>query len=251
MSPLLIVDNLSKAFLNDNRKISVLENIDLTVNHGEFLSIVGPSGCGKSTLLTIIAGFSPYDSGRITLNNKDISKPEANRVMVFQDFNQLFPWKTILENVMFPLKINKIGSSHRERIEIGKRYLSMVKLQDYFNYYPHQLSGGMKQRATIARALAIDPEILLMDEPFVSLDIQTRTELQKLLIEIWQETKKTIIFVTHDIGEAILLSDRILYMDKGPNNIKKIIRNHLDRPRNTFDDSFNQLYKEIHQIFKY
>lgn len=250
MKTILNIKNLSKSFDVGKEKLLVLKDINMSVNKGEFISIVGPSGCGKSTLLAQIAGFVRSDVGYITLNEKMILKPGLNRIMVFQDLNQLFPWKTVLENVIFPLKVNKIYNSKKERIDRAKRYLSMVKLEDFYNYYPHQLSGGMKQRVAIARALSINPEILIMDEPFGSLDIQTRSNLQNMLIDVWKKTHITVIFVTHDIQEAILLSDRIIVMDKNPGVIKKIINNHLPRPRNSLNNEFIKLLKYTCEFFK-
>lgn len=250
MKTILEIKGLSKSFKNNNKKLLVLDSIDLTVNKGEIFCIIGPSGCGKSTLLNQIAGFDLPDSGYIKLENKLIKKPGLNRIMVFQDLNQLLPWKTVLENVLFPLNIKNIGNSKNGRLEKAKKYLSMVKLNDFYNYYPHQLSGGMKQRVAIARALAINPEIILMDEPFGSLDAQTRINLQNMLIDIWEKTNITIIFVTHDIQEAILLSDSIIVMGKNPSMIKKIIKNELPRPRNTTNNDFTMIYKKIYNLLE-
>jgi len=248
MKKILKIRELSKSFEMENDKLIVLDDINIDINEGEILCIVGPSGCGKSTLLNQIAGFDNADSGYIELNNKKISKSELNRIMVFQDLNQLFPWKTVIENVVFPLKIKKIGDSKQERINIAKKYLSMVKLDDIYDYYPHQLSGGMKQRVAIARALSTNPEILLMDEPFGSLDMQVRNKLQNMMVDIWEKTNITIIFVTHDIQEAITLSDRIVVMGKNPGKIKKVINNELKRPRENTDIEFVNMYKEVFEL---
>ncbi|GAB6171879.1 ATP-binding cassette domain-containing protein [Paradesulfitobacterium aromaticivorans] len=250
VKPLLELKGLSKSFYVDKRKLTVLEKIDLQVNKGDFLCIVGPSGCGKSTLLGLIAGFEQPDSGQIMLDGQEVVKPQTNRIMVFQDFNQLFPWKNILDNVLFPLKIHKLGSTDKERKEIAGKYLAMVKLDGFYDFYPHQLSGGMKQRATIARALAINSEILLMDEPFGSLDAQSRQELQQMLIELWQDTGVTIIFVTHDIGEALALSNRLVVMGKAPQHISAILDNDLMRPRDPSAADFGRLYHYIYQMLK-
>lgn len=231
---ILEIKNLTKVFIQNGNKLEVHRNLSFGVNKGEFLCILGPSGCGKSTLLKEIAGFEKKDSGYITLNGNEISKTEINRIMVFQDFDQLFPWKTVLQNVIFPLKLNKIGNSNFEKERIARKYLAMVKLEDFCDYYPHQLSGGMKQRVALIRALVIKPEILLMDEPFGSVDAQTRDELQNMLLSIWRRFNVTIIFVTHDIHEAILLSNRIIVMGKGLDNIKKIIEMiYLSREKKT------------------
>lgn len=247
---ILHINNLSKSFINSNSKVSILENINFSVNKGEFICIVGPSGCGKSTLLNQIGSFDFPDKGNITLNNREVRRPELNRIMVFQDFHQLFPWKTVLQNVLFPLKVNKIGDSKEEQIQIAKKYLSMVNLSQYINYYPHQLSGGMKQRVAIARALAIEPEILLMDEPFGSLDAQTKASLQKMLLTLWRKTTATIIFITHDIQEAILLADRIIVMSKGPGKVKSIIDNSIPRPRNLLSSHLSDMHKKIYNLLE-
>lgn len=246
----LELKGLSKSFTVGRRKLTVLEHINLEVNRGDFLCIVGPSGCGKSTLLGLMAGFDQPDSGQVLLNGREVTKPQTNRIMVFQDFNQLFPWKSLLNNVVFPLKLHKIGSSTKERQEIARKHLAMVKLDSFAGFYPHQLSGGMKQRAAIARALAMKSEILLMDEPFGSLDAQSRQELQQLLIELWQETGVTIVFVTHDIGEALTLSTRVMVMGNGPHHVKGILNNDLRRPRDPAASAFGRLYQHIYQMLK-
>jgi len=245
---ILEMKNLTKSFKGSNSKSLVLEHINFNVNRRDFLCVVGPSGCGKSTLLKLIACFDKFDSGSILLNNKVVTAPQLNRIMVFQEFDQLFPWKTIVENIAFPIRVNNISMSKKESYEIAKKYISMVNLNNYENYYPHELSGGMKQRVAIARALAINPQILLMDEPFGSLDAQTRTTLQEMLIEIWEQTNITIIFVTHDIHEAILLSNKILVMDKNPGRVKKIIQNMLPRPRNPMQPGFSDIYYEVYNL---
>jgi NitT/TauT family transport system ATP-binding protein len=176
-----------------------------------------------------------------------LSSPDPGRIMVFQDFNQLFPWKTVLENIMFPLKVNKMGDSLKDIKCKAQRYLGMVKLDGFDNYYPHQLSGGMKQKAAIARALALNPEILLMDEPFGSLDAQTRDALQEMLLKIWEDTEITILFVTHDIQEAIILSSRIIIMDGDSGNIKSIIDNTIKRPRTPLSSGFSEIWEKAYE----
>lgn len=247
---ILEIKDISKSFLQNGVKLEVHNNISFGVKEGEFLCVLGPSGCGKSTLLKEIAGFESIDSGCITLNGKEVSKPDINRIMIFQDFDQLFPWKTVLQNVIFPLKVNNIGGSKAEREAIARNYLSMVKLDEFCDYYPHQLSGGMKQRISLVRGLVIKPEILLMDEPFGSVDAQTRDELQQMLLSIAQSIKVTIIFVTHDINEAILLSNRIIVMGKSPHNIKKIINNNIPFPRRDYQEEIVHMYDEIYQLIK-
>ncbi len=247
---ILEIKNVTKHFSQNGVKLEVHKDMNFVVNEGEVLCVLGPSGCGKSTLLKEIAGFVPIDSGCITLNGKKISKPGINRIMVFQDFDQLFPWKTVLQNVIFPLKVNKIGGSKAERENIARSYLSMVKLDEFCDYYPHQLSGGMKQRVALIRALVIKPEILLMDEPFGSVDAQTRDELQNMLLAIRERINVTIIFVTHDINEAILLSNRIIVMGKDPNNVKKIINNSIPFPRKDNQKENIEMHDKIYQLMK-
>ena len=250
MSELLELKGLSKSFLKDNKIVNVLNEISFHVKKGEFLSIVGPSGCGKSTLLGLIAGFEKYEKGNILLKGEKVLNPSPKSLMVFQDFNQLLPWKTVLENVLFPLNINKKEIDLKDRIKVAKDYLKMVKLEEYEDYYPHEISGGMKQRVAIARALSMKPEILLMDEPFGSLDVGTKAELQSILIELWKEIEATIVFVTHDIEEAVILSDRIIVMGKSPNSIKGIIVNNLSRPRDRLSNEFIEKAKEIYNKVK-
>ncbi|SCY04879.1 NitT/TauT family transport system ATP-binding protein [Lachnospiraceae bacterium XBB2008] len=209
----LRIESLSKAYFNDTESSIILKNINLSVRKNEFLCILGPSGCGKTTLLRCIAGFEEH-TGQIYVNDSLCTVPGMDRIMVFQDFNQLFPWKTVLQNILFPLKRKGINST-AERKEIAREALSKVKLSDYESYYPHQLSGGMKQRVAIAKALALKPDIILMDEPFAALDAMTRRELQNEMLTISQEESSTIIFVTHNIQEALILGTRNIVLQKG------------------------------------
>lgn len=211
MSEIIRIKNLSKTY--DDRFI--LKNIDLTIETGEFLCIIGPSGCGKSTLLNLIGGFIQSDSGSITLQGDLVEKPNRECIMVFQEFDQLFPWKTVKGNVEFPLRNDKNKLSKVKIEQLSDQYIDMVKLKDFKEFYPHQLSGGMKQRAAIARALVTTPKVLLMDEPFGSLDVQTKSELQHTLLDIWKKTRTTIVFVTHDVREALHLADRIIILKDG------------------------------------
>ena len=206
LSVIIKLENLKKSY---NGK-DIIKNVNLMIEKGEFICILGSSGCGKTTLLNLIGGFIEKDEGSITINNKEISKPIKECVMVFQEFDQLFPWKTLRENVEFPLKNSKVKISKDDLIKLSSKYIHMVKLEGFEDYYPLKLSGGMKQRTAIARALMTTPEVLLMDEPFGSLDFQTKSELHETLIDIWKKTKTTIIFVTHDIREALTLADRVV-----------------------------------------
>lgn len=216
----------------DESDFTALQNVNLTVNKGEFLTIVGPSGCGKSTLLDLIAGLALPTSGELFIENKKITGPALDRGIVMQGY-ALFPWRTVRHNVEFGLEIKGVPKKDRE--VISDRYLQLVGLKGFADRYPYELSGGMKQRVAIARALAYDPEVLLMDEPFAAVDAQTREVLQDELLRIWEETQKTIIFVTHSIDEAVALADRVAVMSAHPGTIKEIIPVSLPRPRRVGD----------------
>lgn len=244
----LELKGISKSFPNGEAENLILDQLQLEIAEGEFVCLLGPSGSGKSTLLRIVAGLERPDTGSVLLNGAPLTEPDAQRVMVFQDFNQLFPWQTVRDNIIFPLRIQKRGSSNRERREIADRYLAMVKLEEYGDYFPHQLSGGMKQKAAIARALALQPKVLLMDEPFGSLDAQTRGLLQQMLLKVWEETGVTIIFVTHDLQEAVILADRIPVLSKSSHSIKAIITNSLARPRLPGMPQFAQVWQDVYRL---
>ncbi|MHC1719181.1 MAG: ABC transporter ATP-binding protein [Clostridiaceae bacterium] len=245
MKDVLEIKGIGKEYIVNGTEKVLLKDINLTIKKGEFVCIVGPSGCGKTTILELLAGFQKPDRGMVIHENKTVLKPEASRIMIFQDFNQLFPWKTVYENIMFPLRKLRKNLQDMKKQELAETALNMVKLKDYGGYYPHQLSGGMKQRAAIARALVLDPEILLMDEPFGSLDAQIRSQLQNLLVDIWKDTGVTVVFVTHDIQEAVLLSERIVIMDGSPGRIKAIVSNEIQRPRNIMESGCRALYEDI------
>lgn len=228
------VEGLEKTFRLRGKKgtseeAHILQSFNLDVREGEFFSILGPSGCGKSTFLSILAGLENADGGTITVDGKPFEKKSFHRGMVFQGY-ALLPWRTILENLEIGLEIRHVPK--KERRERAEHYLRLVGLQDFGEQYPHELSGGMRQRVAIARVLAYQPDLLLMDEPFAALDAQTREILQLELLKIWEHDRKTIIFITHSIDEAILLSDRIALMTSHPGYIKEIIPVDLPRPRN-------------------
>src|SRR5215469_10548121 len=209
-------------------EVIALDGISLDVNEQEFAVIVGPSGCGKSSLLRLVAGLNTPTSGAIYLDGKRVTRPGKERGMVFQSYT-LFPWLTVRENVEFGLTVAKVPAEERGRI--ARRFLSEVGLEGFEQAYPKQLSGGMMQRVALARALANDPEILLMDEPFGALDSQTRSLMQELLLSIWESSHKTVLFITHDIDESILLGDRVYVMTARPGRIKEMVRIELPRPR--------------------
>jgi NitT/TauT family transport system ATP-binding protein len=222
------IRNANLSFGSDATGTDVLQNISLDVLPGEFVAILGPSGCGKSTLLGAIAGFTRLTRGEILVDSKLVQKPAADRGMVFQDHN-LFPWKTVISNVEFGLKMR--GVVKAERREIAKEILARIGLSEFWRHYPRELSGGMQQRVNLARVLVNRPEVLLMDEPFGALDAQTRLQMQEMLLGLWEEYGMTVVFVTHDIDEAILLSDRVFIMSRRPGRITAEIRVALGRPR--------------------
>ncbi|NYE06857.1 NitT/TauT family transport system ATP-binding protein [Bacillus niacini] len=217
----LTIEKIQKSFVNDRKEnVKVLDGINLNVKKGSFVSIVGPSGCGKSTLLYLVAGLDKADSGEIRVNGDLVTKPGRERVVVFQEAG-LFPWLTVLENVTYGLNLKKMPKEEAKAKALD--VLKMVHLSKYVNSYPHELSGGMKQRVSIARALVMEPDILLMDEPFSALDEQTRMVLHKELLDIWRKTKVTIFFITHNIREAVLLSEEVVVFATRPGRIKEII----------------------------
>lgn len=224
----LIISNITKVFRNGSDSVQALEEINLNVREKEFVSILGASGCGKSTLLRIIGGLEKPSTGSVILDGKKVIEPGPDRGMVFQSYT-LFPWLTVQKNIEFGLK--QKGISKQECEEKSRKYVEIVGLKGFEDVYPKMLSGGMKQRVAIARALANDPEIILLDEPFGALDMQTRSLMQELLLNVWQQSKKTIILVTHDIDEAIFMADRVVVMKSRPGAIKEIIDVDLPRPR--------------------
>ncbi|MBB3108630.1 NitT/TauT family transport system ATP-binding protein [Paenibacillus phyllosphaerae] len=246
------IENLRKSFqagTGSREPHYIIKDIDLTIKGGEFFILLGPSGCGKSTLLNMIAGFIGKTEGRIALGDNEIERPGSERAMVFQQADaSLFPWLTVRENVEFGLRMKKVPKARRK--EVSDRYIALVGLAGHENKFPKELSGGMKQRVQLARVLANDPAILLMDEPFGALDAMTRRTMQKELIRIWQETKKTVIFVTHDIQEAILLGQRIGIMSVGPSSrITDLYDIPLAYPRDLSDPNVLDLLSTIESHF--
>ncbi len=227
---------------NASDSVLALKDVTFTVEHNEFCSILGHSGCGKTTLLNMIAGFEHLSGGTLLLDGKPVGKPSWERAVIFQDY-ALFPWMTVYQNIVFGLEMKKIGL--KQRTHLTNQYIDLVGLSGFENHYPHQLSGGMRQRVAIARALAVNPHVLLMDEPFAALDSQNRTTMQNEMIRIWQTDRKTVIFVTHSIEEAIKLSDRIIVMTCRPGQVDENIVVDLPRPRDEDDPAVIALKKHI------
>ena len=238
------VKNINKSFISKkNEQLSVLKDINLTIDDGELVCLLGPSGCGKTTLLRLIAGLDQPTSGEIIANGEKVVEPSGDRAVIFQQYS-LFPWLTVLQNVTFGLEMTNKGSKE-ENIETAERYLTRVGLIDFKDSYPHELSGGMKQRVAIIRSLLNHSPILLMDEPFSALDMQNRHKLQGQLIGVWKRFENTIVFVTHDVDEAVYLADKIVIMDKNPGRINKIIEVDIERPRKRDSKEFIALQESI------
>ena len=242
---LLEAKKLTQNFKHGKTERTILNQLDLKIHKREFICVIGPSGCGKSTFSRIVAGLDPYSSGELLVDGQAIEGPSPERGMVFQGYT-LFPWKTVKENVMFGPLMK--GASNASAESSAREWIDIIGLEKYQDQYPHQLSGGMKQRVAIARALVNEPKILLMDEPFGALDPHTRQKMQKHLMDLWQNIDITIIFVTHDMDEAILLADRIVALKANPGEIKEIIEVDLPRPRNPelmLSPEFKQLRERV------
>jgi len=223
----IVIDRVSHVYRPPRgRAVTALDDVSLAVRDREFVALLGPSGCGKSTLLYLVGGFLPVEQGAVLVEGRPIAGPGPDRGIVFQHF-ALFPWKTVLQNVLYGLE--KLGAPREERTRRAREFIELVGLGGFEDSYPSQLSGGMKQRAAIARTLAIDPHILLMDEPFGALDAQTRSLMQAELLRIWQGSRKTVIFVTHDVHEAVFLAERIAVMSARPGRIKEIVETSFDK----------------------
>ena len=251
----VVVENVSKKFITKTDEINTLNNINVEFHTGEFVCILGPSGCGKSTLLNIIAGLERATTGRVICKGKVVTEAGPDRVVMFQE-PALFPWLRVIDNVEFGMKLAGIPKDQRREKAI--KYLKMVHLTRFQNCFIHELSGGMRQRVALARALTLDSDVLLMDEPFAALDSQTKSILQVELQQIWLKTKKTIIFVTHNVEEAVLLADRVIVMAANPGTIKKEFRIQLARPRQPENvdlaylasDIMKELKEEVEKVAK-
>ncbi len=245
----LTVQDLVKQYSLEGKSFTVLDKLSFSVDSGDFLTILGPSGCGKTTLIRCICSIEEPTSGKILLDGEPISGIGPDRLMVFQDFNQLFPWKTVIENVIYPLKLNKVSGDMKVLTRRAEEFLELVHLSEFKHAYPNQLSGGMRQRVAIARSLALNPKVLVMDEPFGALDAQTRSILQKELKTLWRKFKTTIIFITHNVQEAILLGSKVMVLSLSPARIKYYEENPLPEPRMPetpeFMDLWHTLYDQL------
>jgi NitT/TauT family transport system ATP-binding protein len=228
VAPLIMARGLSKTYATGRREVTALKNLDFDIYDGEFVSVVGQSGCGKSTLLKVMAGLLPYTAGSVELNGRPVRGPTSEAAVVFQS-PVLLPWRTVMDNVLLPIEFRKLPMANHRRAAAD--LLAMVGLSEFAQRYPFELSGGMQQRAAIVRALVQDPRLLLMDEPFGALDAMTREQMNLELVRIWGQSRKTVIFITHSIAEAIFLSDRVIAMTARPGTIAEVITIDLPRPR--------------------
>jgi len=249
----LKIDNVKKIYNSRNGEMIALNGVSLDIYENEFICVVGPSGCGKSTLLNIIAGLLEPSSGKVYCDGKEVVGTGTERGVVFQQY-ALFPWMTVKKNVMFGLNLQGIKGAEAEAKAM--KYIKMVQLEDFLNHYPKELSGGMKQRVAIARAYAVNPSVLLMDEPFGALDAQTRTQLQSELLETWEKEQKTCFFITHDVDEAIILAQKVIIMSARPGRIKEIVDINIPYPRTQetkmspeFLDLKNHIWGQVYQEY--
>ena len=242
----LRIQDVSKRFRweqkGKKRDLLALDGVNVDIHDGEFVSVIGPSGCGKTTLLRIVAGLTGLDGGQVLVDDKPVTGPGPERAMVFQSFG-LFPWKNVLDNVKFPLVIKKMPDA--EANDIARRFVEKVGLAGFEDSHPGQLSGGMQQRVGLARALATDPEVLLMDEPFGAIDAQTRELMQEELLRLWADSGKTVMFVTHDLDEAVTLADRVVVLTRGPGTVRTIVPVDLPRPRWEYDFRGNKNFTDV------
>jgi NitT/TauT family transport system ATP-binding protein len=241
--PHIEVRNVSLVYDTPGGSVAGLGEVSFDIAASEFLCLLGPSGCGKTTLLNIMAGFLAPTGGQISIGGRPVSGHGMDRGIVFQDFAQLFPWRTALGNVAFGLEMKGMPRVERERVAMAQ--LALVKLEKFAGAYPHHLSGGMQQRVAIARALAYNPSVLLMDEPFAALDALTRDDMQRLLADVWRETRKTVIYVTHNVAEAVYLADRVVVMTPHPGTVKAQVPITLPRPRDPLSVNFLEFQKEL------
>lgn len=246
MDKAILLESVSKKYDVGSSSLKVIEDLTFDVNKNEFVCVVGPSGCGKTTLLRIVAGLEPPSSGRVLVFGRP-PDPKIQRFGVIFQEDSLLPWRTVLGNVEFGLEIQNYQEAERERV--AKTFLELVGLQGFENYYPHQISGGMKKRVAIARALAIDPDLILMDEPFADLDAQTRSLMQRELLKIWSKLNKSVLFITHNVEEAVFLAQRVVVLTKRPSRVKQIIDIDLPYPRARLSPPFISYRERILTAF--
>ncbi|MCI0656658.1 MAG: ABC transporter ATP-binding protein [Acidobacteria bacterium] len=240
------IKNLRKVYDTPERKVHALENVNLDIEDGEFLCLVGLSGCGKTTLLNILAGFVEITAGQILMEGKPLTE-DYDKGVVFQEY-ALFPWRTALKNVEYGLEVRRVPADKRK--QTARELLRLVRLEEFADFYPHNLSGGMRQRVAVARALAFDPQVLLMDEPFGALDAQTREELQELTVDVWQKTRKTVVYVTHNLSEAVYLGTRVVVFLPRPGRIRDILTVTLPRPREALSPEFVDIQRKLDQLIR-
>lgn len=249
MAECIKIDNLSKIFkTKENFEVKALEDINISVEENDFICIVGPSGCGKSTLLRIVASLETATKGKVIYRDKEITEPTSDIGMVFQNYS-LLQWRTVIDNIALGLEFKGVGK--KERRDTAREYLKLINMESFEKAYPYELSGGMQQRVAIARALVNNPDVLLMDEPFGALDAHTRIILQEELLRIWETHKKTILFVTHSVDEAVYLSDKIIVMGKNPGVIKEVIDVGIDRPRDRANPEYGKLTSRILKMLEH
>jgi NitT/TauT family transport system ATP-binding protein len=246
MTTKIQIKNLRKVYDTPERKVHALENVTLDIEDGEFLCLVGLSGCGKTTLLNILAGFVEITSGQILMEGKPLTE-DYDKGVVFQEY-ALFPWRTARKNVEYGLEVRRVPADKRK--QTARELLRLVRLEEFADFYPHNLSGGMRQRVAVARALAFDPQVLLMDEPFGALDAQTREELQELTVDVWQKTKKTVVYVTHNLSEAVYLGTRVVVFLPRPGRIRDILTVTLPRPREALSPEFVDIQRKLDQLIR-
>lgn len=251
--PLIVIQNVNKTYKGVSGDVVALKDVNLIIDENEFVAIIGPSGCGKTTLLNVLAGLETYDSGSVTVGGEAIVGPGIDRGVIFQQY-ALFPWLTVRKNMQFGLKYR--GYSKAKQKEITNYYMDIVGLTEYADLYPKELSGGMKQRVAIARGYATSPKVLLMDEPFGALDAQTRAQLQEDVLKTWETERKTIFFITHDVEEAVLLSQRVVIMSARPGRVKETVKVDLPYPRNQetkilprYNEIKNNIWANVYQEY--
>ncbi|MBT3352350.1 MAG: ABC transporter ATP-binding protein [Nitrospinaceae bacterium] len=240
------IKNLRKVYDTPERKVHALEDVNINIEDGEFLCLVGLSGCGKTTLLNILAGFVEITAGTVNMDGVPITD-EYDKGVVFQEY-ALFPWLTAVQNVEYGMKIRDVPADERHKTAMD--FLKLVRLEEFADLFPHSLSGGMRQRVAVARALAFDPQVLLMDEPFGALDAQTREELQELTVDVWQKTKKTVVYVTHNLAEAVFMGTRVVVFIPQPGRIREILTIDMPRPRDALSAEFIQTQRNINELIR-